>query len=349
MPRAAILGLSGLDLTEAERDFFHHADPLGFILFARNCETPDQIRSLVVSLREAVGRDDAPVLIDQEGGAVARLRPPHWREAPPAEKFGALWDKNPADAQHAARLNAQLIGMELIDLGITVDCAPVLDIPVKNADAIIGNRAFGSEPERVCALGAAFCLGLMDVGVLPIIKHIPGHGRATNDSHKALPLVDTERAVLQQSDFIPFAAIARAAGKEGIPMPWAMTAHVVFTDIDPDHPATLSKTVIETVIRGDIGFGGILISDDLSMNALSGPMGQRAIDAIQAGCDLNLHCNGDMMEMVAVVTNTPEISTATAEKLAQSSGIMGQPPVGCELEGVEAELNDMLETLGEDQ
>ncbi len=321
MPIAAILGLAGAQLSNAERRFFAEADPLGFILFSRNCQTPDQCRALITELRDISGRGDAPILIDQEGGRVARLGAPHWREAPPAAAFGALYGESRENGLGAVRLSARLIGAELHDLGITVDCAPVLDLQTAGADPVIGDRAFSDDAGTVAALGQAFCDGLLAAGVLPVIKHIPGHGRAEADSHADLPRVAAPRAELAETDFAPFRALSGGPS----PKPWAMTAHVVFTSIDPDYPATVSNTVIDEVIRGDIGFDGILISDDLSMEALSGPIGARSRDALAAGCDLILHCNGDMAEMVAVTQESPDLSEDIATKLAASLGALGTP------------------------
>ena len=321
MPIAAILGLAGAQLTKSERSFFADADPLGFILFSRNCRSPDQIRALIADLCDISGRGDAPILIDQEGGRIARLGAPHWRAAPPAAVFGDLYHSSEEAALRAVQLNALLIGADLVDLGITVDCAPVLDLPAADADPVIGDRAFSDNPGAVTALGQAFCDGLLGAGVLPIIKHIPGHGRADADSHVDLPHVAASREELAETDFVPFRALSGGPS----PKPWAMTAHVVFAAIDPDFPATLSKIVIDQVIRREIGFDGILISDDLAMNALSGAIGARCRDALAAGCDVILHCNGEMAEMVAVAQEAPELSEQTATKLAASVGAVGTP------------------------
>lgn len=320
MPKACILGLNGPRLSGRERAFFAEADPYGFILFERNCQTPDQVRRLVAALREISGRADAPILIDQEGGRVARLKPPHWRAAPPAAAFGELHRANAGAAARAVRLNGRLIGAELFDLGINVDCAPVLDIQAPGADPVIGDRAFSDDPVAVAALGRAFCDGLLASGVLPVIKHIPGHGRAGADSHVALPRVAAARDVLAATDFVPFKPSSGGPGSEA--RPWAMTGHVVFETIDPENPATLSARVIEEVIRGDIGFDGILITDDLSMEALSGPLAARARKAMGAGCDLNLHCNGKMEEMAEVALESPELSVSVMAKLALSLGAL---------------------------
>jgi beta-N-acetylhexosaminidase len=296
MPKSAILGCAGPQLSRAERRFFAEQDPLGFILFARNCETPEQVRALVDQLRDAVGRADAPILIDQEGGRVQRLQPPTWRQAPAPARFAELAERDPEAAREAAQLNARLLAHEVGELGITVDCLPCLDIRVPGASAVIGDRAFGADPARIAALGKAVVDGLLMGGVLPVIKHIPGHGRALVDSHHELPRVDADLATLRASDFPPFAELVGEY--------WAMTAHVIYDAIDPQRPATLSPTVIQQTIRAEIGFDGALISDDLSMKALTGGFARRAADALAAGCDLVLHCNGDAEEMAAVMAGT---------------------------------------------
>lgn len=304
-PLAAIFGCAGTALGAAERDFFGDVRPLGFILFARNCATPDQVRRLVAELREAVGRADAPVLIDQEGGRVARLKPPHWREYPTAAAIAALGGGR---AGEAAALCARLIADDLAELGITVDCAPVLDLPAAGADAVIGDRAYGSDPATVSRLGREFCGGLLAGGVLPVLKHIPGHGRGTVDSHRALPVVEAPREALETTDFAPFRALAD--------MPWAMTAHIRYTAIDAERPATLSASLIGDVIRGSIGFDGVLVSDDLSMQALAGSLPQRAAGALAAGCDAVLHCNGELSEMMAIAAATAPLSAGAQRRLA---------------------------------
>lgn len=316
-PLAAILGCVGPRLSETERAFFREADPYGFILFARNVETPDQVRALVADLRHAVGRA-APVLIDQEGGRVQRLKPPHWRAAPAGRRFGDLFARDPQAAERAAAANARLIAAELIDLGIDVDCLPLLDVPVPGAHDIIGDRAFGATPGVVAALGRAVCRALRAGGVMPIVKHIPGHGRAGSDSHLELPVVETSRAELTATDFAPFKALADEAA-------WAMTAHVVYRAIDPSAPATLSAKVIGEVIRGEIGFDGPLISDDLSMKALSGDFAGRTRGALDAGCDLVLHCNGDMAEMESVVGACRGVSGRSWERLIKAAGHVQRP------------------------
>ncbi|MBL4614358.1 MAG: beta-N-acetylhexosaminidase [Magnetovibrio sp.] len=291
-PLAVVFGCSGLELTAEERAFFVKTQPLGFILFQRNCDSPDQVRALVDELRGCVNHKLAPVMIDQEGGRVARLKPPHWPEFPTAKAYADLYRQDPQKGLEASQLGGRLIAYELADLGITINCAPVLDVPQAGADPIIGDRAFGGDVETISVLAKAFMDGLMRGGVAPVIKHIPGHGRALVDSHKALPLVDAGRDVLEAIDFVPFRALHMAA--------WAMTAHVVYQSLDADRPATLSPTVIKEVIRKQIGFQGVLVSDDLSMQALSGDFAERTRASLEAGCDVALHCNGDVGEMIEV-------------------------------------------------
>ena len=317
VPAAALFGCAGPVLTEAERRLFARVAPLGFILFARNVETPAQVAALVDSLRECVERADAPVLIDQEGGRVRRLKPPYWRDAPAGEPFARLAARDRQEACAALRLNYRLIGRELAELGIDVDCAPVLDVPVPGAHDVIGDRAFGHDPATVAALGRAAMEGLLDEGVLPVIKHIPGHGRSTVDSHHALPLVTASRAELEAQDFPPFRALADA--------PWAMTAHVVYQAIDPSAPATTSAKVIGEVIRGWIGFDGVLVSDDLSMKALGGGFGERTEAALAAGCDVVLHCNGDLDEMTAVAESVSPLTEIAQERLARAAAAKRRP------------------------
>ncbi len=304
--KAAILGCAGPVLGPEEAAFFREMRPAGFILFQRNCLDADQVGRLVRHLRESVDDPSTPVLIDQEGGRVQRLKPPNWRAAPPARSFGDLWTVDADSGTRAAFLNARLIAAELSALGIDIDCAPVLDLPVTGAHDVIGDRAYGSDPTRVAQLGRAVCAGLLAGGVLPVIKHIPGHGRALVDSHEACPVVGTAAAELEAQDLAPFAALAD--------QPLAMTAHVVYLAWDAGHPATLSTTVIRDIIRGRIGFRGALISDDLSMKALGGTFEFRARAAIAAGCDLVLHCNGRLDEMRGVLAGTPDLAGDSAAR-----------------------------------
>jgi beta-N-acetylhexosaminidase len=315
-PRAVVLGCHGTVLGDEERRFFGEADPLGFILFRRNCETPDQVRALVASLRGTVGRDDAPVFIDQEGGRVARLEPPHWRAPPPAALFGVFATEDPEAASEAVRLNARLIAAELTDLGISIDCVPVLDVPVEGASDVIGDRAFGADPSLVARLGRDVSEAMIESGVLPVIKHMPGHGRALLDSHHELPRVEAPLELLRETDFAPFRALADA--------PWGMTAHVIYSAVD-DKAATVSSRVVEEVIRGDIGFQGVLFSDDLSMNALGGSLGERAVASLAAGCDVVEHCNGKLDEMREVVAAVGPLDDAALARLAAAEARRGAP------------------------
>src|SRR3954471_6950577 len=282
--RAFITGISGTELSAAEREFIGAARPWGFILFKRNVESPSQVSILTDQLRHALGQPDAPVLIDQEGGRVQRFGPPHWPTYPAGEVFGRLYDLDPAFGLTAARLSARLIADDLLQTGVTVDCLPLADVPVAGADAVIGNRAYGTSPVKVAAIARAIVDGLEQGGVLPVLKHIPGHGRATADTHLRLPIVDVARDELEATDFAAFRPLAD--------LPMAMTAHVVFSAIDPAHPATTSATMVEQVIRGSIGFQGLLMSDDVGMHALAGSFAERTRGLLAAGCDMVLHCSG---------------------------------------------------------
>lgn len=317
VPRAVIFGCTGPRLSPSEASFFREANPLGFILFARNCIDPDQIRALVESLRQTVGRADAPVLIDQEGGRVMRLRPPHWPDRPAAARFAALAAHDKDAAARAAKLNAHLIANDLNKLGITVDCAPVLDVRRPETHDVIGDRAYGEDPKQVAALGRAVAEGLLEGGVLPVVKHVPGHGRARADSHLELPTVETSRAELEASDFAPFRDLAD--------MPWAMTAHVLYTALDTKHPATTSPSIVAQVIRGWIGFDGVLLSDDLSMKALGGSFAERTRLSLDAGCDVALHCNGDSGEMEQIAASCAVLSPAARRRIAAGEARRGRP------------------------
>lgn len=304
--RAFITGVLGLELSADEREFLRSERPWGFILFKRNVDTPEQVVRLVQELRNAVDRPDAPVLIDQEGGRVQRLRPPHWPDYPPGAIFNRLYDIDPALGLSAARLSARLIAADLAELGISVDCLPLADVPVAGADAVIGDRAYGTDPAKVSLIARAVTDGLNQGGILPVLKHIPGHGRATADSHLRLPTVDTPKIELERTDFAAFRPLAD--------LPMAMTAHVVFSGLDPAHPATTSATIIEQVIRDSIGFQGLLMSDDVSMNALAGSLAERTRAIVTAGCDMVLHCNGNFDEMREVARETPELSGKALER-----------------------------------
>jgi beta-N-acetylhexosaminidase len=304
--RAVIFGCDGHELTAEEQAFFREAQPWGFILFKRNCESPDQVRKLTASMRALVGRPDAPVLIDQEGGRVQRLRGDQWRSRPAPASFGALNRQDPSMAREMAYTNARLMAKDLLDIGVNVDCTPCVDVPIEGAHDIIGDRAFGRDPWLVASLGQAVIDGMLDGGVLPVIKHIPGHGRARADSHMELPVVDTPRDELERSDFAPFRALSHA--------PFAMTAHVVYTAIDPTAPATTSKRVLDEIVRGFMGFDGCLLTDDLTMRALKGSLTDRVKASLAAGCDVILHCTRNMDEMREIAAATPMLSGKALER-----------------------------------
>jgi beta-N-acetylhexosaminidase len=307
--QAAIYGLEGLELTSSERDFFRDADAAGFILFKRNCETRDQLLRLTDSLRDLTGRSDLPILIDQEGGRVARMKPPEWPAFPPAERFADLYRAAPSSAIEAARANARAIALMLGSAGINVNALPLLDVRQEGASDIIGDRALGSEPMQVAALGRAVLDGMASAGVVGIIKHMPGHGRALVDSHKELPVV-TASAEELETDLAPFERLASA--------PMGMTAHVVYTAWDAERPASMSPIVIRDIIRERIGFDGWLMSDDLGMEALQGDFGSRAAGVVAAGCDVALHCSGNMDEMVAVAAAVPAMTSEAEARLARA-------------------------------
>jgi beta-N-acetylhexosaminidase len=303
--RAFITGLAGLQVSAGERGFLREARPWGLIVFRRNVKTPEQVQELAGSFRDIVGWE-APVLVDQEGGRVQRLGPPQWPAYPPGARYGELYDREPALGLGAARLAGHLMAADLKAVGIDVDCLPIADVPVAGGDPVIGDRAYGREPGKVAAIAAAIAQGLLAGGVLPVVKHLPGHGRATADSHQRLPVVDADRATLEATDFAAFRPLA------GLPL--GMTAHVVFSAIDPVAPATTSVTIVREVIRGFIGFQGLLMSDDVSMNALSGTIAERSRAAFAAGCDVVLHCNGDLQEMSAVAKEAPLLAGLAATR-----------------------------------
>jgi beta-N-acetylhexosaminidase len=332
--RAFITGVSGPELSAAEREFIRAERPWGFILFKRNIESPKQVIHLIREMRDSIGSPDAPVLIDQEGGRVQRFGPPHWPAYPAGAVFGTLYDIERGLGLTAARLSARLMAADLIDLGVTVDCLPLADVPVAGADAVIGNRAYGTEPGKVAAIARAVTDGLEQGGVLPVLKHIPGHGRATADTHFRLPEVDTSKAELERTDFAAFQPLAD--------LPMAMTAHVVFSALDPAHPATTSATIIEQVIRGVIGFQGLLMSDDVSMNALAGSIAERTRAIVAAGCDMVLHCNGDLDEMRAVARETPELS-GMALKRAERALASRKVPQAFDRQAARAELDALID------
>lgn len=317
MNSAFISGCASVELTEDERLFFRATRPTGLILFKRNCVSREQIAALVADFHRCLSGAPALVLIDQEGGRVQRMGPPHWPAYPSAQRLARAGQGRHDRGRSLVHAIARLMADDLRAVGITVDCLPVLDIPQPDADQIISDRAYGDEPEIVATLGRAACLGLISGGVLPVVKHIPGHGRARVDSHVRLPVVGTDAATLRDTDFSPFRALAD--------MPLAMTAHVVYSAIDPCAPATMSEVVISEIIRGEIGFDGLLMSDDLGMGALSGSFEERTRRAIEAGCDLVLHCSGDLDEMRAVAAAAGPLTDHAATRLSRALGFLRKP------------------------
>ncbi|CEJ13377.1 Beta-hexosaminidase [bacterium YEK0313] len=332
---ALIVGCADTALTPDEVAFYRDLDPWGLIVFRRNCDNPDQVRRLVDSFRDIGGRADAPVLIDQEGGRVQRLGPPHWPKYPPGRAYSRIAANDPMVGREMARLGARLIAHDLKSVGITVDCLPVLDVPVAGSHAIIGDRAYGDEPGRVAAFGRAAAEGLLAGGVLPVIKHMPGHGRAFADSHDALPVVETPLADLEATDFAPFRTLTD--------MPLAMTAHVVYTAVDARRPATTSAKVMRQVVRGTIGYDGLVITDDLSMNALAGTLGERTRASFRAGCDIALHCNGKIPEMRAVAEQTPRLAGKAARRAEAALARIRHEAEPLDVEEARARFFDVLE------
>lgn len=317
LPRAFIAGCSGHSLSPDEIAFFRDADPLGFILFRRNIADPEQVRALTSALRDAVGRGDAPVFVDQEGGRVQRLGPPHWPKYPAGRTYERLAG-DIVEREAYVRTGARLIAHDLRAVGIDVDCLPVLDVPVPGSHDIIGDRAYDTDPKIVARLGRAAAEGLIEGGVLPVVKHIPGHGRAGVDSHESLPRVSASLDDLRAQDFVPFRAMSD--------MPIGMTAHVVYEAIDPDRPATTSPIVISEIIRGEIGFDGLLLTDDLSMKALSGSFRERAEAAFRAGVDVALHCNGDLVEAAGVAEAAPRLEGESLRRVEAALARIAGPP-----------------------
>ena len=331
--QAAIYGLSGPVLTEDERSFFHDADPAAYILFKRNCLDPAQVRALTDSLRGLSGRADLPILIDQEGGRVARMQPPEWPKFPCGWAFAELYDKAPSSAIEAARVNARALALMLRSAGVNVDCLPLLDVRQPGAHDIVGDRSLGSDPMQVAALGRAVLDGLHSGGVVGVIKHIPGHGRALCDSHKALPVVEASEDELA-SDLGPFERLHRA--------PMGMMAHVVYTAWDAERPASQSPSVIGDIVRGRIGFDGWLMSDDIGMEALQGGFGERAAAVVAAGCDAALHCSGKMDEMLAVAEAVPAMSEEGEERLAKAMDRIADSDGGPDFEQLIAKRDELL-------
>ena len=331
-PRAFITGIAGPALSRPEAAFIETAQPWGVILFARNVQTPEQLRALCNALRDSAGRDDLAILIDQEGGRVQRLKPPLWPRYPSGEAIGTIHARSRDDGLRAAWLAGHLIGADLAPCGIDVDCLPVADLRFPQTHGVIGDRAFGAEPGTVAALARSASDGLMAARVSPVVKHIPGHGRATVDSHHALPTVDADRTALDATDFAAFRALAD--------LPMAMTAHIVFSDLDADAPATQSEFVVSEIIRGTIGFDGLLMTDDLSMRALSGDFRERTMRCFAAGCDVVLHCNGDMAEMEAVAEASPELAGESLRRARQARPDLAA--AGGDLTAMRAELAALL-------
>lgn len=314
-PKSIIFGCSSTQLTDTEREFFERTQPLGFILFLRNCQTPEQVSHLVADLKSCVNHDYVPILIDQEGGKISRLKSPNWRQYPEPSLFGQIAENDLGLACWAVEMNAFLIGLELNRLGINVNCAPLLDLHYNGAHHIIGSRAFHDSPEIVSTLGYYSIKGFHRAGTVPVIKHLPGHGRATSDSHEELPIVRDSLSDLQETDFAVFKSLCEQIKEEEWPTPWGMTAHILYRSLDSDLPATLSETVIDKIIRRHIEFKGFLISDCITMKALQGEMGELSQSIIEAGCDAVLHCSGVLEEMIKVASKTPPLSNKSMERL----------------------------------
>ena len=331
--QAAIYGIEGTELTRDERAFFADADPAGFILFRRNCECRDQLVRLTSALREVSGRPEVPILIDQEGGRVARMRPPEWPAFPAGEAFDRLYQLAPSSAIEAARSNARALGLLLNEVGVNVDCLPMLDVRQPGATDIVGDRALGSDPMQVSALGRAILDGLHSAGVLGVIKHMPGHGRALVDSHKELPIVLADEEDLAV-DLEPFERLRGAA--------MGMTAHVVYTAWDSERPGSQSPIVIQDIIRERIGFDGLLMSDDIGMEALSGDHGQRAAACVAAGCDVALHCDGQMENMRLVADAVPALSQEGEARLARAMALTFTPQDGMDFAAAVEKRDSLL-------
>ncbi|MGM0421959.1 MAG: beta-N-acetylhexosaminidase [Pseudomonadota bacterium] len=341
--KAIILDCQGTTLTAEETALFRDYNPQGFILFQRSCEAPDQLRRLTDQLREAVGRPDVPILIDQEGGTVARLKSPAFREFPSARIFKDWAAHSPDQARRAVFLNALMMAEQLADLGITVNCTPVLDLPVPGShEFLAGSRVYGETVGQVSNLGAEICQAHLQQGVTPVIKHIPGHGRATVDSHYNLPRIDASLEDLRRQDFRPFAEMAQQSWGRGL---WAMTAHVVYNHIDGDLPGSLSAKVIEDIIRTEIGFDGVLIADDISMKALQGDMPDLAKETLAAGCDLTLICNQDFQTREAVLKATPEVTELTQKRLTAAEDIRQSAKKQVNIEAVSEEYDKLISGL----
>jgi beta-N-acetylhexosaminidase len=332
-PKAAIFGVSGVNLTDGEKQFFRYANPFGFILFQYNCVTPQQTKDLVKELRAAIGREDAPILIDQEGGRVARLKAPNWPEFPPARMFGLMAEKQADLGLEAAKINAQLIGHELSELGITVNCAPLGDVLRPETDKVIGDRAFSADPRIVADCARAYADGLLEAGVLPVIKHLPGHGRSTVDPHKFQTIVNATKEELEKLDFLPFRALRD--------LPIGMSCHIIFSNIDPKWPVSLSP-IMHEIIRKEIGFDGLLMSDDLAMKGVIGRMEDVAPQVIRAGSDIALHCNGDLSEMVKIAATIPPMSDKAMERWEKAKARQQVAPLYTDKIGLMDRLDMLL-------
>ncbi|MBE7637687.1 beta-N-acetylhexosaminidase [Sneathiella sp. P13V-1] len=335
-----IFSVAGTELSAEEKSFFQSEKPFGFILFARSVDNPDQLRQLISDLRSCVERSDAPVLVDQEGGRVQRMRPPHWFQAPALGKIGALYDIDPAISERAAVLATELIINDLKSVGFNVNCSPCLDLPRAETSNVIGDRALHQDNDVLVKLAATIMDYYVENGIMPVIKHIPGHGRGTVDSHHELPTVSATLEELKASDFKPFKSLSAA--------PWGMTAHIVFDQIDPDNPATQSQKVIEEIIRGEIGFDGLLLSDDLNMNALKGSLRERAVRAFDAGIDILLHCSGKMDEMKDIASAIPQMSEKVIYRVKQGAAQLPDEdsiPVLNNISQKKDELASLLELL----
>lgn len=338
VPGAVIFGCAGATVTADEAALFNTVNPLGFILFSRNCQSPDQVCRLVAELRQSVGRPDAPVLIDQEGGSVRRLRPPQWDDVPAAALFGRMYDLDRDRGREAAELAGRLIAAQLAPLGITITCAPVLDVTFADTTSVIGDRSFASDPAIVVDLARAFSDGLLSGGVLPVIKHMPGHGRARVDSHLEMPRVTASAAELRETDFMPFRALS--------PLPLGMTAHVVYDTFDRENVATVSKTMIGDIIRGEIGFGGFLMTDDITMGALSGDLETRCAAALDAGCDAILHCSGDYDEMQRVGAVVPRLLDAAQARWQAAAAQLSPVAVSQDAAILANQLAELTQSAG---
>ncbi len=338
-PLPVVFGCSRTALTPLERNFFKIANPFGFILFKRNCESPDQVRWLIKELRQAVGREDVPILIDQEGGRVARLQPPHWPQHPPARAFGAMYERDAEWGAEAMQLYARIVAHELWQLGVIINCAPVVDLFIEGASSAIGDRALSRKPAVVAALARVWSETFLANGVLPVIKHFPGHGRIKTDPHHMLPVVEASRAELESEDFIPFELLKD--------LPIGMNSHAVFMAIDPERAASLSVSV-QDVIRGTLGFDGLLLSDDISMKALHGLPDDLAKRALSAGADIVLHCNGNLAEMEAIATALEPMGAESWGRWEYAKSMVNRPEPGYNPRQDNARLDILLGGLAYD-